>query len=50
MDKITFAHLNIHSIKDKFDQLHDMIEGHIDVLVKSKSKLNNNFPDGQFLI
>ena len=50
MDKIIFAHLNINSIKTKFDQLHDMIGSHIAVLVKSKSKLKNNFPDGQFLI
>ena len=50
MNKIIFAHLNINSIRNKFDQLSDMIKGHIDVLMISESKLDNSFPDGQFLI
>ena len=27
-----------------------MVKGHIDVLMISESKLDNSFPDGQFLI
>ena len=50
MDKIIFAHLNINSIWNKFDRLSDMIKGNIDVLMISESKLDNSFPDGQFLI
>ena len=28
----------------------NMVKGHIDVLMISESKLDNSFPDGQFLI
>ena len=31
VDKIIFAHLNINSIRNKFDQLSDMVNGNIDV-------------------
>ena len=50
MDKTIFAHLNIKSIRNKFDHLSHMIKGHIDVPTISESKLGNRFPDGQFLI
>ena len=48
--KIIFAHFNINSIRNKFDQLSDIIKGHNDVLMMSKSKLDNSFPDGQLQI
>ena len=50
VDKITFAHLNINSVRNKLDQQNDMIEGYIDVLMISESNLDNNFTDGKFLI
>ena len=50
MDKIIFAHLHINVIMNKFDQLSDMIKGHIYVLMISESKLDNSFLGGQFLI
>ena len=50
MDKIIFAYLNINSIRNKFDQVSDMIKGYIDVLMLSESKLDNSFLDRQFLI
>ena len=45
MDKIILAHLNINSIRNKFDQVSDMIKGYIDVLILSESKLDNSFLD-----
>ena len=50
VDKITFAHLNINSVRNKLDQQNDMIEGYIDVLMISESNLDNNFTDEKFLI
>ena len=50
MHKIIFPHLNINSIRSKFDQLSDMIRTHIAVLMTSESKLDNSFSDGKFLI
>ena len=50
MDKTIFAHFSISSLRNKFDQLGDMIKGNIDVLMISESKPNKSLPDGQFLI
>ena len=50
IDQVVSAHLNINSIRSKFEQLSDMTEGHIDVLMISEFKLDNSFSDGQFLI
>ena len=38
LNKIIFAHLNIKSIRNKFDQPTDLIKGKIDILMVSKSK------------
>ena len=38
LNKIIFAHLNINGIRNKFNQLADLIKGKIDKLMISKSK------------
>ena len=48
--KIIIAHLNIISIRNKFDFLTDVVKDKIDILMTSVSKLDNSFPDSQFLI
>ena len=48
LNKIIFAHLNISSVRNKFNQLADLIKGKIDVLMISKSKIDDSFPDSQF--
>ena len=48
--KIIIAHLNINSIRNKFDFLADIVKDNIDVLMISESKLDDSFPDSQFLI
>ena len=48
LNKIIFAHLNINSVRNKFNQLADLIKGKIDVLMISKSKIDDSFPDSQF--
>ena len=50
VNKLVFGHLNINSLKTKFDFLCEQIEGSIDVFVMSESKLDDSFSHGQFLI
>ena len=56
MNKIIFAHLNINSIRNKFDQLADLIKKKkkkkkkIDVLMISESKIDDYFPDSEFFL
>ena len=45
-----FGHLNINSLRIKFDFLCEQIKRSIDVFMISESKLDGSFPDGQFLI
>ena len=35
---------------NKFDQLVNIIQGHVDILVSRETKLDNTFPVSQFLI
>ena len=44
------AHLNINSLRNKFDSLVDQIKGNVDTLVISETKLDESFPAGQFKI
>ena len=44
------AHLNMNSLRIKFDILVQKITGNVDNLMISETKLKNSFPDGQFLI
>ena len=46
LNRTVFAHLNINSLRNKFDLLTDLIMGNVDVLVTSETKLDNSFPAG----
>ena len=48
--RIILAHLNINSIRNKFDILKNSVSGKIDILVVSETKLDASFPDTQFFI
>ena len=50
MNNIIIAQLNINSITHKFDQLSFIIQGNVDVLLVSETKLNETFPTDQFHI
>ena len=50
LDKLVLAHLNINSLKLKFDSLAQKITGSVDILMLSETKLGNSFPESQFLI
>ena len=45
-----FAHLNINSKRSKLDSLADVIKDNIDILMISKTKSEDSFPDGQFFL
>ena len=49
-DKLIIAHLNINSIRNKFDSLSFIVENNADILLISETKLDDSFPSGQFKI
>ena len=50
LNKLIFAHVNINSIRNKFDSLADIIKDNIDILMISETKVDDSFPDGQFFL
>ena len=48
--KIIIAHLNINSIRNKFDFLANIVKVNIDILMASESELDDSFPGSQFLM
>ena len=47
-DKIILGHLNINSVRNKFDFLVDLVKDKVDVLVISETKIDCTFPNEQF--
>ena len=50
VNKLTLAHLNINSLRNKFQFLISLIKDNIDVLMISETKLDGSFPTSQFMI
>ena len=50
LSRIFLAHLNINSLRNKFDTPVHQIKENVDVLVISETKLDESFPKGQFKI
>ena len=50
LNKIVVGHLNINSIRNKFDFLAHQVKGNIDVLMISETKLDESFPPSQFFL
>ena len=50
MNKLIFGHLNINSLRNKFDLFSEQVKGSIDILMVSETKLDDGFPEAQFLI
>ena len=48
--KLVFDHLNINSIRNKFEFIAEHIKGNIDVLIIFETKIDNMFPLGIFLM
>ena len=49
-NRLVLAHININSTRNKFDTLVQQITNNIDIFMISEAKLDNSFPEGQFLI
>ena len=50
LNRIVLAHLNINSLRNKFDIFTNQITGNVDVLIISGTKVDDSFPEGQFKI
>lgn len=50
LDKLIVGHLNVNSIRYKFDALKSLIKDNIDILVVSETKIDKSFPHSQFCI
>ena len=50
LNKIVVGHLNINSIRNKFDYLAHQVRGKIDILMISETKLDESFPPSQFFL
>ena len=48
--KLIFAHLNINSIRNKFEELISQLKGTVNVLMISETKVHDGFPIANFLI
>ena len=49
-NKLIFAHININSIRNKFEFLSTQVKGNIDVVMVSEAKIDDSFPVGNFVI
>ena len=50
LKRVIFAHLNINSIRNKFEFLAKDLASNVDLLMISETKIDNSFPKGQFLV
>ena len=48
--KLTFGHLNINSLRNKFDHLTEMVKGFVDIFLISESKLDDSHGNGGGLL
>ena len=47
---IIFSYLNINSIRNKFENLCELVAGNVDILCIAETKLDHLFPNSPFLI
>ena len=43
-------HVNINSVRNKFDSLADIIKNNMSILMTSETKVDDSFLDGQFFL
>ena len=48
--KNIFSHLNINSIRNKFENLKEVVSNYVDILVIAETKIDKSFPTAQFII
>ena len=50
VNKLTFRYLNLNSLSNNLDQLTEMLKDFFDIFLISESKLDDSFPEGEFII
>ena len=50
MDKLIFGNFNINFISSKVDQMKVLLQGNIDILVLTETKLDSSFSSNQFIL
>ena len=50
LNRLIIGHININSIRNKFDALKEMVKDNMDILVITETKLDESFPTLQFAI
>ena len=50
MNRLIIGNLNINSLTNKFDELKEIVLKNIDILVIAEKKLDDAFPNSQFLV
>ena len=50
VNKLIIAHLNVNSLRNKFELLKEQIQDNIDILMISETEIDASFPIGQFLL
>ena len=50
MNNLIIGNLNVHHLPSRFDELKCVIQGRIDLLILTETKLDESFPTSQFLI
>ena len=48
--RVIIGHININSFRNKFEQLVSFVNNNLDILMISETKIDDTFPDSQFLI
>ena len=49
-NKLIVGHLNINSIRNKFEFFEDVINRNLDIILLSETKLDDSFPSAQFIL
>ena len=49
LNRVIFSYLNINSIRNKFGDLDKMVDENIDILCIAEAKLDESFPNNQFV-
>ena len=50
LNRLSFAHLNINSVRNKFDCLFEQTRGNVDILLVTEAKIDGSFLQRQFII
>ena len=49
-NRLITAHLNINSLRNKFDSLVEILHSNVDIVLISETKIDSSFPTAQFKI